>query len=184
MTPVSTAPFLPASQFTVCTSRFTCSRRELDFGSFRLRFGPFRLRLAPNGSVSGLSRVRFGGVGWGRGGVKVWGLDVGGKTCIGLVCVCVLHWTLPVRPSLDFALLDFFASCLLRAVSIVFTTTSLARSLLQRLTPHQLKTSWMLTSTLALQVKKAGNRLAFAMARMSLRRSRPTPSQKNLAPCQ
>ena len=41
--------------------------RELDFGPFRLRFGPFRVRLALFGSISGLFRVRFGSVGWGRG---------------------------------------------------------------------------------------------------------------------
>ena len=38
--PVSTAPFLPASQFTVCTSRFTRPREE-GLRKLRRRFGSF-----------------------------------------------------------------------------------------------------------------------------------------------
>ena len=47
--------------------------RGLDFGPFRLRLAPFgsvwRSVWLRFGSVSGLFRGRFGGVGWGRGGV-------------------------------------------------------------------------------------------------------------------
>ena len=47
------------------------------FGAFRVRFGPFRVRLGPFGSISGLFRVRFGSVGWGRGGVGERGICKG-----------------------------------------------------------------------------------------------------------
>ena len=52
--------------------------RELDFGPFRVRFGPF-------GSVWVRFRVRFGSVGWGRGGGLLYHLREKNITTLGFL---------------------------------------------------------------------------------------------------